>query len=412
MLSEFQCATPRVPSYLDTCASRPVCDSSSTFIPRYLRFSSGCDTSSTVIPRYLRFSSRVRHLEYLHTSIPGLLVRCATPRVPSYLNNCASHPGCDTSSTFIPRYLRFSSRVRHLEYLHTAGVAHRNEVSHTGREVQVSRYLHFSSGVRHLEYLHTSITALLIQGCDTSSTFIPRYLRFSSGVRHLEYLHTSITALLIQGVTPRVPSYLDTCASRPGCDTSSTFIPRYLHFSSGVRHLEYLHTSIPALLVRCATPRVPSYLDTCASRPGCDTSSTFIPRYLHFSSGCDTSSTLIPRYLHFSSGFRNLEVRHLEYLHTSIPALLVQGATPRVPSYLDTCTSRPVCDTLSTLIPRYLHFSSGFRNLEYLDTCVSRPGCDTSSTFIPRYLRFSSRVRHLEYLHTSIPALLVRCATP
>ena len=107
------------------------------------------------------------------------------------------------------------------------------------------------------------------QGCIAPGFFILADKIFSSGMRHPRIFHPCRQNLLGRDASPRDFSSLQTKFPRQGCIATAFFIPADRISSSGMHRPRIFHPCRQNSLVRDASPRDFSSLQTESSRQGC-----------------------------------------------------------------------------------------------------------------------------------------------
>ena len=139
---------------------------------------------------------------------------------------------------------------------------HRHGIFHPCRQNLLVR----DASSRDFSFLQTESPR---QGCIAPGFFILADKIFSSGMRHPRIFHPCRQNLLGRDASPRDFSSLQTESPRQGCIAPAFFIPADRISSAGMHRPRIFHPCRQNFLVRDASPRHFSSLQTESPRQGC-----------------------------------------------------------------------------------------------------------------------------------------------
>ena len=196
------------------------------------------------------FSSGMHHPGIFHPCRQNLLVRDAAPRDFSSLQTESPRQGCITPGFFIPA-----------DRISSAGM-HRHRIFHPCRQNLLGR----DASPQDFSSLQTEFPR---QRCIAPGFFILADRIFSSGMHRPRIFHPCRQNLLGRDASPLDFSSLQTEPPRQGCIAPGFFIPADRISSSEMHRPGIFHPCRQNFLIRDASPRDFSSLQTESPRQGC-----------------------------------------------------------------------------------------------------------------------------------------------
>ena len=230
---------------------------------------------------------------------------------------------------------------------------HRHEIFHPCRQNLLGR----DASLRDFSSLQTKSSR---QRCIAPGFFIPADRIFSSGMHRSGIFHPCRQNLLIRDASPRDFSSLQTESSRQGCITPGFFIPADRIPSAGMHRPGIFHPCRQNLLGRDASPQDFSSLQTEFSRQGC----------------------IAPGFFILADRISSAGMHRPEIFHPCRQNLLGRDASPRDFSSLQTESSRQGC-IVSAIMPQACRAPPQSAELTsiHLNACRAYPDKAGSSDF-------------------------------